>query len=137
MKTIYHGTTTPNIAILEPRKRFTPGGANIADMIKPRIYASYVPAFAVAHGFPWSSADGIDIEISEGKVTLVLPKNKSGILDQKVCLYELPDTTFVHTDEEETGLTYHTEVNTVPLSVKCFASISEAMEVNGGRIRLF
>lgn len=63
MKEIYHGTTRKDLQVIKPFKRYTPGGEDVADSIPPRIYATYNPAYAAAHSFPWSSDDGVDISI--------------------------------------------------------------------------
>lgn len=135
MKHIYHGTTQKGLNIIKPFKRFTPGGESVADNIPPRIYATYKPAFAIAYSFPWSSEDGIDIVIKNNTITIIVPKERRKVLEQEVCLYTLPDNTFIHTDEEETGLTYHSTTELIPLDSQCFENVEEAMEKIGGKIR--
>ena len=136
MKPIYHGTVKCDLSKIEPFKRYTPGGKDLADTIPPRIYATYNPAYAVAHSFPWSSDDGVDIAIKDGVVTLVVPKDKQSVLEQKVCIYTLPDTIFTFTAEEETGLTYHSTVEVIPTNCECFDSVTIAIEHFGGNIKL-
>ncbi len=136
MKPIYHGTTKKGLDIIRPFKRYTPGGKDVADSIPARIYASYEPAFAVAHSFPWSSEDGIDITTEDGLVTIVVPTDKQAVLEQEVCIYTLPDDTFVPTSEEETGLTYHSLEEIKPIDCEYFGSVNEAMEKTGGQITL-
>ncbi len=133
MKKIYHGTIQK---VLKPQKRYTPGGESLADAIPAQIYATYEPAYAVSHSFPWSSDAGVDIEVVEGVVTLVLSESKKDILEQEVCVYTLPDETFSLTEEEEMGLTYHSTEEVVPLACQCFQSVTEAMEKTGGVIKL-
>ncbi|MEZ4194972.1 MAG: hypothetical protein R3B53_01045 [Candidatus Paceibacterota bacterium] len=134
MKEIYHGTTQKDLQVIKPFKRYTPGGKDIADSIPPRIYATYNPAYAVAHSFPWSSDDGVDISIRDGIVTIIVPSDKESVLKQEVCIYTLPDDTFVFTDEEETGLTYHTTEEIKPITCQSFKSVAEAMDKMGGKI---
>ncbi len=134
MENIYHGTNKKGLISLIPQKRFTPGDGTNADSIPPRVYATYNPAFAVAHSFAWSSEDGIDIHIAGDSITIVVPNNKKEVLDQEVCVYTLPDTHFVYTSEEETGLTFHTESEVTPIAAQCFESVSHAMEAFGGKI---
>ncbi len=134
MKHIYHGTNKKNLVTLIPQKRFTPGDGANADSIPPRVYATYNPAFAVTHSFAWSSDDGIDIGIVDDVITLIVPHNKKEVLNQEVCVYTLPDTHFVRTSEEETGLTFHTESEVVPIAVQCFENVTHAMETFGGKI---
>jgi hypothetical protein len=136
MKHIYHGTIQKDLDTIKPFKRFTPGGEDLADTIPPRIYATYEPAFAVAHSFPWSSEDGIDITTVDGIVTIVVPKDKQQVLEQKICIYTLPDSEFEHTIEEETGLTFHSTQEVQPIENICFQTVIEAMKHFGGTIRL-
>ena|SRR5680860_457543 len=136
MKPIYHGTTQKGLKTIKPFKRYTPGGEEIADSIPPRIYATHEPSYAVAHSFPWSSDDGVDILIEDGIVTIVVPSGKQSVLKQEICVYTLPDDTFVFTDEEEMGLTYHSTEVIEPIEHQCFKSVTEAMEKIGGKIRL-
>lgn len=135
-KPIYHGTIEKGLDTIKPFKRFTPGGPDAADAIPPRIYASYETAFAVAHSFPWSSEDGIDITTDNGVVTIVVPTNKQAVLEQAVCVYTLPDTNFVFTSEEDTQLTYHSIKEVTPIRSQCFESVTIAMNALGGKIKL-
>ena len=135
MSSIYHGTVVKNLTTLSPQKRYTPGDETVADTISPRIYATYNPAFAVAHSFPWSSKDGIDIKIeSENSISIVVPKDKIAILNQEICIYALPDDSFIQTTEEESGLTYHSLIEVTPLSIETFTTVQLAMEHFGGHI---
>lgn len=136
MKHIYHGTIEKDLAVIRPFKRFTPGGAELADKMPPRIYASYNQAYAVAHSFPWSSDDGVDITIKDGVVILMVPHTSQHVLKQEVSIYALPDSDFVFTTEEETGLTYHSTVEVAPLACQCFKSVTAAMDAMGGKIEL-
>lgn len=136
MKPIYHGTVKCGLSKIKPFKRYTPGGKDVADAIPPRIYATYNPAYAVAHSFPWSSDDGVDISIKDGVITLIIPKDRQSVLEQKVCIYTLPDTTFIFTSEEETGLTYHSTVEVIPTNCECFDTVTIAIEHFGGNIQI-
>ncbi len=136
MKLIYHGTTREGLAVIKPFKRYTPGGSDLADQIPPRVYATYNPAYAVAHSFPWSSDDGVDITIADGVVIILVPQHKQQILEQSVCIYTLPDDTFIFTKEEETGLTCHSTQEVKPISCECFSTVTEAIARFGGRIKL-
>lgn len=136
MKPIYHGTVKCDLSIIKPFRRYTPGGEDLADTIPPRIYATYNPAYAVAHSFPWSSDDGVDIAIKDGVITLVIPKDRQSVLEQKVCIYTLPDTTFTFTSEEETGLTYHSTAEVIPTNCECFDTVTIAIKHFGGNIKL-
>ena len=68
-------------------------------------------------------------------MTIVVPKDKQQVLEQEICIYTLPDDRFVHTTEEETGLTYHTEGEVVPTKCDCYQRVTEAMEKLGGQIK--
>lgn len=133
---IYHGTTKHNLEVIKPFKRYTPGGEHVADSIPSRIYATYEPAYAVAHSFPWSSDDGLDIVIKNDVVTVMVPKSKQEVLNQAVCVYSLPNDTFSFTAEEDMGLTYHSTEEVVPTDCKCFESVTKAIEHFGGKIKL-
>lgn len=135
MKPIYHGTIKKDLTVIKPFKRYTPGGEALADSIQPRVYATYNPAYAVAHSFSWSSDDGVDISLSDEIVTLVIPKDKQRLLEQPVCIYTLPNDTFSHTKEEETGLTYHSLQEVIPTDCKCFDSVTTAVHHFGGSIK--
>ena len=132
---IYHGTVQQGLKTIKPFKRYTPGGAAIADSIPPRIYATFEPAYAVAHSFPWSTDDGVDITIEAGVVTILIPEHKRSVLEQPVCIYTLPSNTFVFTKEEETGLTYHSDTEVPVINAQCFDTVIEAMENFAGKIK--
>lgn len=135
-KSIYHGTAKQGLEVIKPFKRFTPGGADVADAIHARIYATYEPAYAVAHSFPWSSDDGVDIVAEDGVVTVIVPADKQSVLEQEVCVYTLPNDTFEYTQEEEMRLTHHSTQEVVPIDCQCFESVTEAMQHYGGKIKL-
>lgn len=128
---LYHGTVTANIKELEPRKRYTPGGGEVP----PRIYATDRPDFAVMHAFPWSSDEGIDIVEHEGKLSLLIPEHLKDRLEQSICIYELKGDTFIFTEEEETGNTYHSDTPVIPDSVEEFSSVTEAVKHYGGTVK--
>lgn len=133
---IYHGTTKQNLEVIKPFKRYTPGGENVANSIPARIYATYNPAYAVAHSFPWSSNDGVDIVIKNDIVTVMVPRDKKEVLNQAVCVYSLPNDAFSFTTEEDMGLTYHSTEEVVPTDSKYFESVTKAIEHFGGKIEL-
>ena len=133
---IYHGTNKHGLEVIKPFKRYTPGGEEVADTITAHIYATYNPAYAVAHSFPWSSDDEIDIVIKNDVITLIVPRSKQKVLNQAVCIYKLPDNTFSFTEEENMCLTYHSTEEVVPTNCHCFASVTEAMDYFNGKIEL-
>jgi len=136
MKHVYHGTTKQKLEIIKPFKRYTPGGEDIAGRIPPRIYATYNPAYAAAHSFPWSSEDGFDIKVEGSNIALVVPRGKAQILEQPICIYTVPDDSFTFTLEEETGLTCHSEFEITPIDCQCFLNVTEALKHYGGAIQI-
>lgn len=129
---VYHGSVSGDIQEFEPRKRFTPSGADVP----PRVYATPNPAFAAAHSFPWSSDEGIDVTFKDGQTILVIPEEHRDRLNQPVFIYELSGDNFELTEEEETGETYHSVSGVVPDEVRSFSSVTEAVEHFGGRIKI-
>ena len=130
---LYHGSITPNIESLEPRKRYTPGGQNVPE----RIYAGDLPAFAAAHSFPWGSNEGFDLSVENGKVIFRVPANFKNRLMQKVYLYKVASNKFEWTSGEGTGHTYHSEEATKPDEIQEFDTVQEAIEHFGGEVVYF
>ena len=64
MEYLYHGSTTQNIKRLEPRIRYTPAGK----IDYSAIYASPLAAYAAAHSFPWSSNEGVDLDVLNNQI---------------------------------------------------------------------
>lgn len=127
---LYHGSLVGSIKEFEPRKRYTPGGIDAV----PRVYASDKAAFAAMHAFPWSSDEGIDIDERNGTLILQVPESLKERLNQKVFIYTLDAESFLFTEEEGTGNTYHTEECVKPISVEEFGSVAAAVEHYGGTV---
>lgn len=131
MNYLYHGSTTQNIQTLEPRKRYTPQGA----IDFSAIYATPSPAYAATHAFPWSSDDGVGLDIDEGGVHISIPARMKERLSVPVSIYKISSENFEHTKEELTGYTWHT---THPVSVieemQC-SSVEKAFEALGVKYR--
>jgi hypothetical protein len=104
MKYLYHGSTTQNIKILEPRKRYTPQGK--IDYFA--IYATPLPAYAAAHSFPWSTDEGVGLDVDQSGVNLSIPISLKERLQIPVSIYKVSSDNFRHTKEELTGYTWHT-----------------------------
>ena len=104
MNYLYHGSTTQNIKTLEPRHRYSPSGKIDYDA----IYATPLPAYACTHSFPWSSKEGVTLNVADGRMTFIVPKDFKDRLQVPISIYKIPDTDFVHTKEETTGYTWHT-----------------------------
>lgn len=130
-KFLYHGSVTPGIALLEPRKRFVPRAG-----VPERVYASPHPAFAVAHAFPWSSDEGIDLSLEGDTLVLSVPKGLVQRLEQPIYLYKIPSENFSFTTEESMQMTYHSELPAAPEEVVRFDSVIKAMEYFGGTVRI-
>lgn len=104
MKFLYHGSTTQNIKILEPRKRYTPQGK----INYSAIYATSLVGFAAAHSFPWSTREGVGLDVYEDLIELSIPKNLKERLQVPISIYKLSAKGFEHTKEETSGYTWHT-----------------------------
>ena len=130
MDYLYHGSVTPNIKILEPRKRYTPQGINLS-----AIYATPLPAFAAAHAFPWSTDEGIDLDVVDGKVILIVPEKIKERLGVQAYIYKVSAEKFEHTKDDVTGYTYHTISPTEVISVEEFETIEQAIQKLGGEVQ--
>jgi hypothetical protein len=128
---LYHGSNVPKIEVIEPRKRYTPGGRNVTE----RIYAGDLPAFAAAHSFPWGSGEGFDLTIENGKVIFKVPSKFRNCLMQKVYLYKVSSDKFEQTEGEGTGHTYYSREAIRPSEeTDEFDSVQEAIEHFGGEL---
>lgn len=131
MDHLYHGSTTQNIKILEPRIRYTPAGK----IDFAAIYASSSASFAACHSFSWSSDQGIDIEIKNSQIVLVVPRRLKDCILMPISIYKVSAADFIQTKEEETGYTWHS-IKPVPvLEEDKYQSVKEALEKTGGAIR--
>jgi hypothetical protein len=128
---LYHGSNAPNIEIIEPRKRLTPGGRQD---VPERVYAGDSPAFAAAFSFPWKTEEGFNLSIQNGKVVFKVPNKFKDRLMQKVYLYKIPSDKFEWTSGEGTGHTYHSQEATRPDEIQEFSSVQEAVEHFGGEV---
>lgn len=100
---LYHGSTTQNLTLLKPHHRYSPAGA----ISYGAIYATPSLAFAATQAFPWSSDEGIDVEVNNTKMILTIPLSLKARLLVPVSIYKISDDKFVHTKEETMGLTWH------------------------------
>ncbi|MEZ4114151.1 MAG: hypothetical protein R3B65_01685 [Candidatus Paceibacterota bacterium] len=124
MKYLYHGSVTQNIKTLEPRKRFTPNG----EINYSAIYATPSIGFAVCHSFPWSTNEGVDLSIEDGKIKMVIPKDLEGRLLVPISVYKIEDTNFELTKEESTGYTWHSIKPAGILEEIQYKNVLEAMK---------
>ncbi len=88
------------------------------------------------HSFPWTSDEGIDFEVIDGKVMLIVPKALEDRLEQPISIYKVSAEKFQHTTEEETGYTWHAIEPIEVLEERKYASVIEAFRELGGMIRL-
>src|SRR4051812_15559937 len=115
----------------EPRSKATPQGLDLG----PAVYSSPLPAFAAAHGFRWSSNEGFTLYVVDCEVVFKVPERFRYRLLVPVYLYELPPDHFEITPEETTGWTFHSRMKVVPLDVRKFGSVEEAIFSFGGHVK--
>lgn len=131
---LYHGSDTPDISEFEPRRRYTPGGG---ENIPERVYASDNPGFSVAHSFPWSSNEGFELSVENGKVLFRVPRKYKSRLEQNVFLYKIPSVQFELTKEETTGHTFHSESKVKPIETQTFENVQQGIEYFGGTVEYY
>ncbi len=131
MQYLYHGSTTQHIKKLEPRKRYTPAGK----IEYSAIYATPVPGFAAAHAFPWSSDEGISLDVSEKDgVELFVPKKLQERLQVPISIYKISAEGFEHTKEEESGYTWHITTPVEVIEEIQYSSVEMALRELGTRV---
>jgi ABC-type dipeptide/oligopeptide/nickel transport system ATPase component len=124
---LYHGSTTSGIKVLEPSHRYSPAGK----IEYNAIYATPMKAYAAAHSFPWSSDEGVNLDVVEGKVIFAVPQNFRERLQVPISIYKVSLENFVHTKEEETGRTWHTTQATPVLEEEKYKSVAIALQKLG------
>lgn len=135
-KTLYHGSVTAGIEILEPRRRSIPGGAD--PETQPKLtYASDNPAFAAAHSFLWGSNEGFELSVEKSGVLFRVPADQQARLNVPVHIYTVSGEHFGLTPGEGTGHTFHSDQPTKPTAVESFATVQEAIEHFGGRVEFY
>ncbi|HEY1041401.1 MAG TPA: hypothetical protein VGE63_01610 [Candidatus Paceibacterota bacterium] len=127
MSNLYHGSVVRNLKTLEPRKRYTPSQT----IEYAAIYATPLPGFAAAHSFAWSSDEGVELDVENGKVTMLIPETLKERLSIPISIYTLPPDTFELTKEEGTGATWHSTQPVNILQEKKYSSVLEALTENG------
>lgn len=128
-KYLYHGSITADIEVLEPRRRYTPQGVDIE-----AVYATPLPAYAVAHSFPWGSEEGFDLDVISGVVNFVVPNEYKDRLLVPVYVYKISSNTFEFTKDELVGYTYHSLSPVKVISVQQYPSVKVALELLGANI---
>lgn len=127
MDYLYHGSTTQNLKTLEPRKRYTPQGK----IDYSAIYATPLPGYAATHSFPWSSDEGVDLEVIENKISFSIPKILAERLQVPISIYKISNENFEHTQEEVTGYTWHTTQPVEIIEEKQYESVEIALKELG------
>lgn len=127
MDYLYHGSTTQNLKTLEPRKRYTPQGK----IDYSAIYATTLPGYAATHSFPWSSDEGVGLDVDEEKISLSIPKILAERLQTPISIYKISNENFEHTQEELTGYTWHTTQPVEILEEKQYESVEIALKELG------
>lgn len=134
---LFHGGSTPDIGVLEPRRIFIPGEAD-PERWPALVYASDLPGFAAAHAFPWDSEAGFQLSVdSRKRVKLRVPGVHRELLQSPVYIYAVPGDSFERTREEVTGHTFHSRRAVPVMSCTRFASAEEAITHHGGVVTYF
>ena len=137
---LYHGTVAEGVAAFEPRRRYTPGALGAA--APPAVYATDDPAYAAAHAFPWSSAEGFDLSYrvpfdAGGRPVLRVPAGQAHRLERPVFVYALPAEAFEPLPTvEPRGRNYRSRAPVRPVGVERFPTVRAAVEHYGGRVEL-
>jgi hypothetical protein len=129
MTYLYHGSTTQNLLELRPHKRYSPGTIDY-----PALYATPLPAFAAAHSFPWSTNEGVNLNVYNGNVELSLPSNLEERLQLPISIYKVSSDDFEHTKEESTGYTWHSKSAIPIIEETKYSSVKEALEKLGAKL---
>ncbi len=128
---LYHGSSTDGIERLEPRLRYTPE----EELDSPAgIYATDLPAFAAGHSFPWSSDEGINLDIIEGIVIMEVPQSMLDRLECDIYIYTVSSELFTLVENESTGHTYRATQPVDCLDKMSFQNVKEAIEYYGGQV---
>ncbi len=130
MNYLYHGSTTQNIKTLEPRHRYVPTD----EITHEAIYATTLPAFAAAQSFPWSSEEGFILDVTGGKIKMIVPVRFKDRLSTPVSIYKISDEGFDQTKEESTGFTWHIKNPITFLEEIQYPTAANAIESLGGEI---
>ncbi len=131
--TLFHGTQTDNIEILEPRKRYVPGNDAAPP---PAIYATDDGAYASAHAFPWATAEGVDLHFEDSRVVLVVPKVLEERMNKPIFIYTVPADTFQEVTSDPVGHNFRSTESVKCLAKKRFETVTEAVTFFGGTVKL-
>ncbi len=124
---LYHGSAVQNLKVLEPRKRYTPAGK----IEYSAIYATPLLPYAIAHSFPWSSDEGVGLDIVKDNISISIPKAIKDRLKVPISVYKISSENFELTKEEETGYTWHSTKPVQVLEEIKYESVEEALKEVG------
>jgi len=127
MDYLYHGSATQHLKTLEPRKRYTPQGK----IDYASIYATPLAGYAATHSFPWSSDEGVILNVDGGRITFSIPSALKERLQVPISIYKISNENFRHTTEETTGLTWNTVEPVEILEEKQYESVESALRELG------
>lgn len=127
---LYHGSTVQNLKVLEPRKRYTPAGK----IEYSAIYATPLLPYAIAHSFPWSSDEGVGLDIIKDNISISIPKAIKDRLKVPISVYKISSENFELTKEEETGYTWHSTKPAQVLEEIKYESVEEALKEVGSEV---
>lgn len=133
MVTLFHGSQTDNIDTLEPRNRYVPGGDNAPP---PAIYATDLPAYASAHAFPWSTDEGVDLYLEEGRVILEVPKILEERLKKPIFIYTVPAKTFTAVTSDLMGHNFRSMQPVKCIARQRFETVTNAVTFFGGIVKI-
>lgn len=130
---LYHASPLGNLTVLRPQRRYTPetGGSP-----PERVYASDLPGYSIAHGFPWNSLEGFQLSLDDPtRPMLVAPYAFRHRLDVQVTLYTVPADRFqLLPDVIPYGHNFYSVEEVSILTSKTFSSIAAGIEHFGGHV---
>lgn len=131
---LYHGSQTPNIKVLVPNKRSTPGA--LGKEVPPAIYAGDDKAYCAAHAFPWGSAEGFSLYFDKSnKVVFEVPVSEKERLNTKIYIYTVNADDFeLLPTVSPKGHNFWSLNETTVLNVEEFTNVAEAITKFGGKV---
>lgn len=126
---LYHGSNEKDIKALLPQKRYGPSSDRSS-----AVYASDLPAYAIAHSIPWSTKEGVTLQVKDNSVHISIPNHLHHRFERPVFLYELSKKPFEKTNDRTSEHTYHTTQSVMPKKIRQYHSFYEAMRAHGGSV---
>jgi hypothetical protein len=131
--TFYHGSQTDNIRTLEPRKRFVPSHETAPPAA---IYASDHPAYAAAHAFHWTTAEGVRLYFDRLQVMLEVPKSLEERLHRPIFIYTVLADTFEPVASDRVGHNFRSVKPVNCLAKRRFETVIDAVTTFGGTVTI-